>query len=197
MNDKQINFFEEVRELLKPSNTLEVLNEEDPAGIQPGAAEANPTIDPNQVDGNQIPENGEVEGNPEEMPPEEEYEDQGMTDAEYMQTPDMNQQEAPDITDTRKMVHLFDNFDELFKMAVNFKERLNELDHSFFDDKKLRILVLVLKNVDEISDKLKEYILENFQSKTYEENLYTYMLLRAELLTSIALLRKSLNLGKK
>lgn len=193
MNNSQINFFDEVRNLLSDLSPATILNEDDPM-MQPGVATAAPTDDQMTGDPNQMSADDQMEG---EDLSQEGMQDPEMQAADEMQSVDGSQQEPPDISDTRKLVHLFDNFDELRKMTIDFCDKLKEIDVTKLNDKKVKIVSMILDTVDRLVEKIEEYILNNFETKTYEENLYVYLLMRSELLTSISLLRKTLVLGRK
>lgn len=183
-----LDFCSEVKQLLNTNYVI--LNEDEPQQPIPGVQE----LTPDQQDG--LPQEGE--------PPMEEQEmnDPEMQDADYMMNPEGGMEggqppEPADPSDTRKKVHLYDNFDDLRKMTVDFYENLERIDLNLLNDSKLKYLKLVLESVKTLEDKIKEHMLYNYQAKEYEENLYIYMLLRAELLTNISLLRKTLGIRKK
>ena len=182
------NFYDTIRELL---NESVILNEDGEMGAQPNMEEApqQMPMDPSQQD--QPPMDGEAQDDEEMMDPE-------MQDADYMMNPEgQDAAPPPDPSDTRKAVHLFDNFDELRKMTENFKNKLDDIDYNLIDGHKTEYLKLVYKNTENLIEKIKEHMIYNYAQKQYEENLYIYMLLRAELLTNISLLRKKLNIRKK
>lgn len=138
------------------------------------------------------------EQNPEAGAEEQDYNDQGMQDADYMQDPGYQEKavEEPQITDQLKISKLFSHFVDLKQMTTEFKDRLEGLNFNLFDDKKIGIIKTVLDTSEKLIEKISDYITDNFTNNKYEQNLYIYLLLRSELVTMISLFRKSLNLGR-
>lgn len=118
----------------------------------------------------------------------------GMDDASYMgmEPPEPT---IDDITQQQQKVKLFDNFNELLNLAEYAKNSFTEkLTLDLLDQKKFDILAFSIKKFDGVIQKIKDYQLNSFLIREYEESLYVYMLLRSELLTTIAYIRKALHL---
>jgi hypothetical protein len=125
-----------------------------------------------------------------------------LGDADYLSTEGGFQPNLPpavdsvEVSESKKMAKLFDLFKDLLNYSSVFHETLTTINIDILDAEKINKLRKNINHVDQIIEKLKDYIIKNFPTEKYEKALYVYILLRTELMTVIKLLRESLDLNR-
>ena len=125
-----------------------------------------------------------------------------LDDADYLSYDEMTPGLSPmddlaQVSDQKKMVKLFGLYRELLNYSTVFYDSLDIIDMNLLDSEKFRKIKENKKTILEITEKLRDYLTENFVNEKYERALYVYILLRTELVTVIKLLRESLGLDKQ
>lgn len=152
----------------------------------------------------EIPEQPVEQLPPEEMPADgmEEAppaEGEGMEgDAAYMEAPPGEMTPEIDIiTKQEQKKKLFENFDELLNLVEYSLDNIRDnMNYDLLDVSQRQSIQFIIKSLERLSKKINDFQMISFNSREYEECLYTYMLLRSELLTTIKFIRKTLNLNK-
>ena len=128
---------------------------------------------------------------------------QGMEDPSLMGgfpgDPMMNMQEPVSqdsalIMEKEKFKKLFELFEDLKTYADVFTDNMKFVDINLIDNNTLRKLERYTSDVKDLSKKIENYLINIFNSESYEKVLYTYILFRTEMLTSIKGLRRILDL---
>jgi hypothetical protein len=125
-----------------------------------------------------------------------------LGDADYLSAEGGFQPNLPpavdsiEVSESKKMAKLFDLFKDLLNYSSVFHETLTTINIDILDAEKINKLRKNINHVDQIIEKLKDYIIKNFPTEKYEKALYVYILLRTELMTVIKLLRESLDLNR-
>ena len=151
---------------------------------------------PNQVDPNaqQAPTPA--------APAQPAYADPGLSDANYLQDPMMMEPEfAPiedeiEVSEQKKMLKLLELYRELINYSTVFHDSLDIIDTNLLDSDKNQELRDLKRKLLDLSEKLKDFVIDRFADETYEKALYIFILLRTELLTVIQMLRHLLDLNK-
>jgi hypothetical protein len=91
---------------------------------------------------------------------------------------------------------LFDNFSELSKSIERTDAGLKrKLSPDMIDRKQFDILKFSVDKLEKLQEKIRDFQIESFLLRDYEECLYVYMLFRSELLTTLQYVRKALRLN--
>lgn len=87
--------------------------------------------------------------------------------------------------DTQKRKNLFRLMKYLISYSNNFHSTLEKLDSSLFDSDIFSDLKKYMEHLTSVKDKIRVYLVDIFNSESYERSLYSYILFRTELLTLI------------
>jgi len=134
--------------------------------------------------------------------PEDQQQMQMMQNPNMMGEIPMTMPEPPvDLTDDtavmekQKFVKLFELFEDLLGYGEAFYEGINAIDVGLLDEEIYKEMKTYANEVNEITEKIKEYLENVFNKEMYEKVLYTYIVFRTELITSIKALRRVLKLN--
>ena len=134
--------------------------------------------------------------------PEDQQQMQMMQNPNMMGEIPMMMPEPPvDLTDDtavmekQKFVKLFGLFEDLLGYGEAFYEGINAIDVGLLDEEIYKEMKTYANEVNEITEKIKEYLENVFNKEMYEKVLYTYIVFRTELITSIKALRRVLKLN--
>lgn len=139
---------------------------------------------------------------------------EGMDDMDYMGEEPMEAQdmvdpnvqmempgEAPqppnsqaNSADALKIMHLFDLSTTLFDYTEIVERNLKDIDQTKLATETIAYLSQLFGFMTRFKSKVRDFIAEVFPKETYEKNLYTYLVLRHELLSIIKCMRSLLNL---
>lgn len=141
------------------------------------------------------------------MPEEPVMQDPGLSDADYLQDPMMDPmmmepqlspvEQAIEVSEQKKMLKLLELYRELMNYSKVFYESLEIIDTNLIDSDKNHELRQLKKKLLDLSEKIKDFVIDRFADETYEKALYIYILLRTELLTITKMLRQVLDLNRK
>jgi hypothetical protein len=123
----------------------------------------------------------------------------GLQDAAYLNNnySASNDASSTTVSDNRqKLVELFDLFKKLLDYSENLAESIESTELELLDDKEYSKAADVIAKVKDLSEKIRNYLLNTFEHDAYEKALYAYIMLRTELLTAIKLLRDILKLNE-
>lgn len=129
-------------------------------------------------------------------------EDNGMTDemaAENQMLQDPNETQEVDaslVLKKEKFKKLFELFEDLLNYGTIFSENVKFIDIGLLDSETYKNMKKYANDIDELVKKINNYLINIFNSETYEKVLYSYILFRTELLTAIKGLRIILKLDK-
>ena len=96
--------------------------------------------------------------------------------------------------DALKTMHLFDLSTKLFDYAEIVEKSLKNIDRTKIARGNIDYLSQLFDVMSRFKSKLRDFIAEVFSKETYEKNLYTYLVLRHELLSIIKYMRSLLRL---
>ena len=125
-----------------------------------------------------------------------------LGDADYLSAEDGLQPSlsslasSMEVSESTKMAKLFDLFKDLLNYSSVFHETLTTINIDLLDTEKVGNLRKNITQVEQIVEKLKDYIINTLSTDKYEKALYVYILLRTELMTVIKFLRESLDLNR-
>lgn len=122
----------------------------------------------------------------------------GLQDAAYLNNYSAsNDASQTTVSDNRqKLVELFGLFRQLLNYSETFSESIEKTTLELLDEKDYYQALQVIKKVKELSEKIRNYLLNTFENDAYEKALYAYVMLRTELLTAVKLLRDILKLNE-
>lgn len=129
--------------------------------------------------------------------PNDEIDNEGLDDANYL-NPNMEQPEPskdPAVSDTKKLVRLFNLFKNLLTYSEAFYDSLLTIDIDSLDFERLLLTKKYAQSIQTLGEKIRSYLEDNFKNDDYEKALYIYILLRTELLTATRSLREVLELN--
>jgi len=133
----------------------------------------------------------------EPAPEEETIAEEPVEDTGYLQQ--AAQPEAPEEASTvlanEKSLKLFNLLDDLLTYGNIFNDSLNSVDINLLDFEILKQYRIYATHVVELIKKIENYIINIFNSETYEKNLYNYILFRTELISIVKELRRVLKLN--
>ena len=147
------------------------------------------------IDPNVDPKSGSEQ--PEQETSEEQFanSDNDLNDAAYLTNSASN--DAPVESDNReKLVELFDLMEHLLNYAETFIDTIDSTDIFSLEDTDVLKMERYKNSIVSLSEKIRTYLINVFKNRTYEQNLYVYVMLRSELLTAIKLLRNVLKLNE-
>jgi hypothetical protein len=122
---------------------------------------------------------------------------EGLDDASYMDAPPSDPN-VDDITKRQRNTKLFDCFTDLLKNVEYLIESIDSrVSLDLLDNKQSEIITFIKGRLKKIIDKTLNYQQNSFLARQYEENLYMFMLLRSEFLTTVKYIRKTLKLTSK
>lgn len=145
----------------------------------------------------EIADSGEDVGpeNPNEAPVENDNEN--LDNNLYMNQEDQPQEVDPSLVlKKEKFKKLFELFEDLLNYGTIFSENVKFIDISLLDSDTYKKMRKYSDDIDELVKKINNYLINIFNSETYEKVLYSYILFRTELLTAIKGLRTVLKLNK-
>lgn len=122
----------------------------------------------------------------------------GLDDAAYLNNYSAsNDASSTTVSDNqRKLVELFDLLENLLNYSKNFSESIKSIDLTLLNEKDYQTVDKVLDKLNDLSKKLNDYLLNNFEHDAYEKALYAYIIFRTELLTAVKILRDVLKLNE-
>lgn len=103
-------------------------------------------------------------------------------------------QDSATVTETEKFKKLFSLFEDLIDYSNVFSENLKFVDIGLLTKDTVIKMKRYTDNIKDMNDKITNYLINIFNKETYERALYTYILFRTELITSIKGLRGVLDL---
>jgi len=101
-----------------------------------------------------------------------------------------------EVSEQKKMLKLLELYRELINYSTVFHDSLDIIDTNLLDSDKNQELRDLKRKLLDLSEKLKDFVIDRFADETYEKALYIFILLRTELLTVIQMLRHLLDLNK-
>jgi hypothetical protein len=123
-------------------------------------------------------------------------EDQDIEDAAYLNP---QEQVVPEesislVMETQKAVKLFELVEDLLSYGKAFYDSLKIVDKGLLDEKSYVSYLKYSNQVESLINKIESYLINIYNSETYERNLYTYILYRTELISIVKELRNILKL---
>lgn len=100
------------------------------------------------------------------------------------------------VMEKEKFKKLFELFEDLINYGTVFSENIKFVDISLLDFELFKKMKKYADDIKSLTDKINSYLINIFNSETYEKVLYSYILFRTELLTAIKGLRDILELNK-
>ena len=123
-------------------------------------------------------------------------EDENIEDAAYLNP---QEQSVPEesislVMETQKAVKLFELVEDLLSYGKAFYDSLKIVDKGLLDEKSYVSYLKYSNQVESLINKIESYLINIYNSETYERNLYTYILYRTELISIVKELRNILKL---
>lgn len=112
-------------------------------------------------------------------------------------TEDKSNEVNSSVSEDKKLLRLYNLFNDLSTYVLKFKESLDFIDISLLEDEDAKLVYKYIGRVNNISEKISDYISLSFSRDKYEKVLYTYILLRTEFLTILNRLRDILKLDSE
>jgi len=185
-------YFSQLISLYEATNNVNMdVEDQKIYGAQNQIADSGSDVNPNNLGGSATA--------PEEMAQEPDTQDSdGLQDAAYLNNYSAsNDASATTVSDNRqKLVELFDLFRNLLDYSEKFAESMESVELELLDDNAYTKAIKVIGKVKDLSEKIRNYLLNTFENDAYEKALYAYIMLRTELLTAIKLLRDILKLNE-
>lgn len=124
---------------------------------------------------------------------------QDLEDADYLDTLEMSpEEETIEVPEKQKLKKLFDLFSDLLHYGESLFDSLdNSIDQNLLDDSQVADINSLKNIVLRFNEKIKDYLNNVFLTEEYDRVLYTYILLRTELVAVIKSLNIKLGLNKK
>lgn len=104
-------------------------------------------------------------------------------------------QTTKQLLEAEKLKKLFQLMKDLRVYTATFLESLEFIDYSLLEDDEKVLLKTFISNLSELKDKIYNYIINLFEKDKYENILYTYILFRTDLITTIKGIRDLLKLN--
>jgi hypothetical protein len=146
------------------------------------------------ADNNIDPKGGQevIDPNPKEQSVES---DNDLNDAAYLQNSASD--DASIESDNReKLVELFELMEHLLNYAESFTLTLDDISYAMLEEVEIAKIKKYRLVIKKLAEKVNVYLTDIFKDQSYEKNLYAYVMLRTELLTTIKLVRSVLNLNE-